>query len=104
MIIEPIDDNNSNFELVYLNPKPHCKDHGAMLKVSEAGLWRCIRTKGAKDCRAGCIEIDGWCPICQARVTKRLILGKDLVYDCQGCGDQIAEPITDKPKSSEEGK
>ena len=55
---------------------PHCKVHGAMNKVSEAGYWRCITRayeagvwltdeKGKRytkkisgnNCRAGCIEV-----------------------------------------------
>ena len=67
MNIEPMEDGNSNFELVELiNGKPHCKNHGAMLKVSQHGFWRCIRAKPLDpnnlteeyegDCRAGCIE------------------------------------------------
>lgn len=33
---------------------PHCKDHGAMNKVSEFGYWRCIHSW---KCRAGCREV-----------------------------------------------
>ena len=45
---------------------PHCKEHGAMLKVSEHGIWRCITIHGIDRsnprnikkfdnlCRAGC--------------------------------------------------
>ena len=29
------------------------------------------------------------CPICKALCIKRMI-GKSIVYDCLGCGDQIA--------------
>lgn len=71
MEIKPIDDGNSNFELVELRDDgnidrltPHCKVHGAMLKVSEAGYWRCVQAisldtgKCPEDCRAGCIGID----------------------------------------------
>lgn len=31
---------------------PHCKVHGAMLKVSKDGIWRC----GEKHCSTGCYE------------------------------------------------
>lgn len=70
MKIEQIDDGNSNFELVELRDDgnigkltPYCKIHGAMLKVSPHGLWRCIQAinldtgKCMNDCRAGCKEI-----------------------------------------------
>lgn len=69
MEIKPINDGNSNFELVELRDDgnvgrltPYCKLHGAMLKVSPEGLWRCIQSislrtgKCVKDCRAGCVE------------------------------------------------
>lgn len=51
---------------------PHCKIHGAMVKTSESGLWRCISSAGYKivssgksigkkhienTCNAACIEI-----------------------------------------------
>lgn len=67
MKIKPIDDNNSNFELVILkstNQKiqltPYCKIHGAMNKVSvfkenNGGYWRCNTAEGII-CRAGCIQ------------------------------------------------
>ena len=71
MNIQPIEDENSRFDLVELksdSPKcretPHCKIHGAMLKVSEGGYWRCIQAislltgKCLNDCRAGCKQID----------------------------------------------
>ena len=69
-ILKPINDNNSDFSLVYLKEKygvkyPYCELHGAMLKVSKEGIWRCIRgdyiqtssnpIKKNIDCRAGCI-------------------------------------------------
>lgn len=63
----PIEDNNSNFDLVvikteYANvrPSPHCKKHGAMSCVSvfnSGKLWRCIQSNQLKDCRAGCKEV-----------------------------------------------
>ncbi len=73
MKINPIKDNNSRFDLVLLRDDgnigrltPYCKRHGAMIKVSEVGIWRCIRAKSLEpdkvtdeyegDCRAGCIE------------------------------------------------
>lgn len=31
---------------------PHCITHGAMLKVSKDGIWRC----GEKHCSVGCYE------------------------------------------------
>jgi len=62
----PIEDNNSNFDLVEIKtthekvkPTPHCKLHGAMncVAVHQNGkLWRCIQSKDLKDCRAGCEE------------------------------------------------
>lgn len=61
----PIEDNNSNFDLVEIkttnscNPTPHCKIHGAMSCVSVFNggkLWRCIQSNMVKDCRAGCEE------------------------------------------------
>lgn len=62
----PIEDNNSNFDLVEIKsthqkvkPTPHCKIHGAMSCVSifnGGKLWRCIQSKNLKDCRAGCEE------------------------------------------------
>lgn len=81
--LKPIDDGNSDFDLVvtrkidgtrYMRDEvttievdevryvPHCRLHGAMLKVSVGGIWRCIRAtslqtgKVINDCRAGCIE------------------------------------------------
>ena len=62
MNIIPIEDNNSDFESVFLKDGlPYCKQHGAMLKVSVfkehgGGFWRCI-TGSLKDCRSGCNEI-----------------------------------------------
>ena len=66
--MKPINDNNSNIEIVELRDDgnidrdtPHCKNHGAMLKVSDFGIWRCIQAinlstgKCQNDCRAGCI-------------------------------------------------
>jgi len=51
----PIDDGNSNFDLVeFVNGYPQCKTHGAMSKVSPGpeGLWRCLTTSET-ECRAG---------------------------------------------------
>jgi hypothetical protein len=64
MKLIPINDNNSNFELVYLHSNyedkintPHCEKHGAMNKVSvhedNGGIWRCLELS----CRCGCIQI-----------------------------------------------
>ena len=37
---------------VYLyNGTPHCREHGAMNKVSKEGIWRCLM------CHVGCFEI-----------------------------------------------
>ena len=66
MKIRPIDDGNSNFDLVELKETlgtkqytPHCIKHGAMNKVSVfesgGGYWRCSASK-VSGCRAGCIE------------------------------------------------
>lgn len=62
----PIEDNNSNFDLVEIKTThtkvqltPHCKIHGAMncVAVFEGGkLWRCLQSNQVKDCRAGCEE------------------------------------------------
>ena len=50
--MKEINDGNSDISLVELKRgTPHCKKHGAMSKVSQDGLWRCLR----RDCRAGCI-------------------------------------------------
>ena len=69
MKIIPIPDEPNGFNLVELKSdngckeSPHCKLHGAMLKVSESGMWRCIRGKKQErfnttiDCRAGCKEL-----------------------------------------------
>ena len=68
MKIKPIEDNNSNFEVVEIrsshpsapNATPHCRIHGAMNCVASfpAGrLWRCIQSDMLPDCRAGCEEI-----------------------------------------------
>ena len=68
MKIKPIEDNNSNFDLVEIrsshvsapNATPHCRIHGAMNCVavhSTGKLWRCIQSNMMKDCRAGCEEI-----------------------------------------------
>jgi hypothetical protein len=60
--ITPIEDGNTDSSIVYMKDgKPHCRKHGAMIKVSESGLWRCIRAISLKtgkcvdDCRAGCV-------------------------------------------------
>lgn len=61
-----INDTNSNFDLVLLsdsgntgNLTPHCKNHGAMNKVSihedGGGYWRCLQSSKT-ECRAGCNE------------------------------------------------
>ncbi len=80
MKIEPI--NLAEFDLVELmtandcRPTPHCKNHGAMNKITldanGGGFWRCIAITGYKKvvngnsvalvhcetiCRAGCNEI-----------------------------------------------
>ena len=61
----PIEDNNSNFDLVEIkttnncSATPHCKIHGAMncVAIFEGGkLWRCLQSNQVKDCRAGCEE------------------------------------------------
>lgn len=67
MTIKPIDDKNSDFDKVTVksdtldtNITPHCKQHGAMNKVSVfegGGYWRCCVTD-ATNCRAGCIQVN----------------------------------------------
>lgn len=67
MEISKIEDNNTDFDSVYIDPKtntPHCKKHGAMNKVStfpdrKGGYWRCISTITKKldnACRTGCVQ------------------------------------------------
>lgn len=67
MNIQPIYDNSADFGKVFLSSKdktlqltPHCKQHGAMNKVSVfkegGGYWRCCTTD-CTICKAGCIEI-----------------------------------------------
>lgn len=71
MTIEPISD--ANFDTVeILNGTPHCKNHGAMKKITKDGFWRCITVVGYKKlvngnsvsgkhnetiCRSGCKQI-----------------------------------------------
>lgn len=67
MKIMPIEDGNSNFDKVIIKsdtddtqPSPHCKEHGAMNKVSvfdRGGYWRCCTAEGIT-CRAGCMQIN----------------------------------------------
>lgn len=67
MNIQPINDNNSRFDLVEIKtehekvaPTPHCKIHGAMncVAIHATGrLWRCIQSNMVKDCRAGCEQV-----------------------------------------------
>ena len=70
MKIKPIEDGNSRFDIVELRDDgnigrktPHCKIHGAMIKVSDV-FWRCPQAKNLltgkcePDCRAGCIQVD----------------------------------------------
>lgn len=72
MKLKPIEDGNSDFDLVELRDDgnigretPHCKIHGAMVMVSKHGLWRCpqpinlLTGKCVPDCRAGCVEVEG---------------------------------------------
>jgi hypothetical protein len=68
----------ADFDLVEIkttnecSPKPHCKKHGAMNKITKDGVWRCISVSGYKRvsegnskgllhqetiCRAGCREL-----------------------------------------------
>jgi hypothetical protein len=63
MTIEPINDNNTNFNNVIINNgTPHCIHHGAMNKVSVfngGGYWRCISVVSKQNdncCRSGCIQ------------------------------------------------
>jgi len=110
MKIKPIEDGNSNFELVELRDfgntgrkTPHCKNHGAMLKVSEYGFWRCIMAKPLEpdkltdeyegDCRAGCQEYHGICPKCNGKNLEKESTGIrdiDYCYFCKDCKDNIA--------------
>lgn len=74
MELKEISDGNSDLSLVELKWSgkqigyhPHCKKHGAMLRVSkDIKMYRCIRAepdksrynaeqRKAMDCRAGCI-------------------------------------------------
>lgn len=70
MRIETIEDGNTRFDLVELRDDggigrktPHCKIHGAMVKVSKV-FWRCpqainlLTGKSEPDCRAGCKEVE----------------------------------------------
>lgn len=75
MKLKPIEDGNSDFSLVELRDDgnigrltPHCKIHGAMLKVSPY-FWRCVQAdyywadktgghREVNDCRAGCVEVE----------------------------------------------
>ena len=39
--------NDADFNLVILKDgTPHCKIHGAMNKITEDGIWRCITVAG----------------------------------------------------------
>jgi len=72
MKLRDIGDGNTDLSLVYIGhlDHPHCKKHGAMLRVSEdIKMYRCIRSEPNKakytpeerkafDCRAGCIIED----------------------------------------------
>lgn len=114
MKLKVIEDGNSNFDLIELEDSgntgiltPHCKLHGAMNKVSEEGIWRCLRAESNKDyeklwtdelerdCRAGCVEYeDIRCPKCKGEnLTKRKFSEseRDYCYYCQDCEDQIAK-------------
>lgn len=67
MTIKPIEDKNTSFNKVFIhttrtdvNPTPHCRQHGAMNKVSVfegGGYWRCCVTDNTI-CRAGCIQVN----------------------------------------------
>lgn len=80
MNISPIDyDPTSDFSLVHLKSDcpgtmetPHCKLHGAMNKITEDGIWRCITVAGFERitvgnsiaekhreniCRAACLHL-----------------------------------------------
>ena len=67
--------NNADMSLVVLKDSgnigrktPHCLEHGAMLKMTEEGIWRCMTTYSydysdksnikvmREGCRAGCAE------------------------------------------------
>lgn len=84
MKIEPL--ALADFDLVEVKttneckPTPHCKNHGAMNKITADGIWRCISVTGFESviqdgskqkgnhssaeihketiCRAGCSEIN----------------------------------------------
>ena len=65
MHIEAINDENSDFESVFIkNKTPHCKKHGAMNKVQlfangNGAYWRCICSvskNNQNNCRTGCIS------------------------------------------------
>ena len=46
-------DHVSEGKVVLEKGYPHCKEHGAMLKVSKDGIWRCPA------CHVGCFGITG---------------------------------------------
>ena len=50
---------NADFNLVEFkttnknNPTPHCKNHGAMNKITSDGIWRCISVTGYEIVKKG---------------------------------------------------
>lgn len=58
-MLKPIEDNNSNLSLCYIGylDHPHCKKHGAMIRVAEQiKMYRCPGMHNDGACRAGCIR------------------------------------------------
>ena len=67
MKIQKLKDADIN-KVIIVNNYPHCKEHGAMNKMTQDGIWRCVSTyayvKGKdprgplklkeNNCNAGC--------------------------------------------------
>lgn len=88
---------NGDLALVELKPAsngkiyPHCRLHGAMVKVDALGTWRCVATYATyidserkkrfreNNCRAGC-----YCPKEGATVSKYAPR-----YECSGCHHEV---------------
>lgn len=86
-MIVPIEDNNTDFESVYMHTSnfisskhtPHCRKHGAMNKVStfeEGGYYRCLQYH----CRSGCIVLTPYFRI-QEREYSSNIVERGILLD-----------------------